>query len=79
MTKNETRSPLIAEEDWWTVWFGLIILLLATVLGILSLSGQLSAVKVPKLGKWVSNPADVLYRAKSTKIDLDEMVIIALL
>ncbi len=32
MTSEKERSPLLVEEDWWTVWFGLAILLIATVL-----------------------------------------------
>ena len=30
---DKIKNPLITEEDWWTVWFGLFILLIATVLG----------------------------------------------
>ena len=70
MTGDDKRNPLIAEEDWWTVWFGLVILLVATVLGILALSDRAAPLKVPKLGKWVSNPTDVFYKAKSTRIDV---------
>jgi uncharacterized integral membrane protein (TIGR00698 family) len=72
MTGETKRSPLLVEEDWWTVWFGLAILLVATVLGMMTLSGTISAKKVPKIGKWVSNPADVLYQSKKTSIDLHE-------
>ena len=68
MTNGNKRNPLLAEEDWWTVWFGLALLLVATVLGILALSNTISAVRAPKLGKWVSNPTDVFYGAKKTKI-----------
>ena len=49
MTSEKNRSPLLVEEDWWTVWFGLTILLVATVLGILALSGSITAKKVPKM------------------------------
>ena len=38
MTSEKKYSPLLVEEDWWTVWFGLTILLIATILGILTLS-----------------------------------------
>ena len=44
MANGKHRSPLLAEEDWWTVWFGLFILLVATILGILTLTGEISAV-----------------------------------
>ena len=77
MTNEKKRNPLIAEEDWWTVWFGLTILLVATVLGILTLSDSLSARKVPKLGKWISSPMDVFYQARKTTIGLDEAATLA--
>jgi len=69
MAHKEKRSPSIAEEDWWTVGFGLSILLVATILGALALSDNISAKKVPKLGRWISNPTDVFSRAKTTRID----------
>jgi uncharacterized integral membrane protein (TIGR00698 family) len=72
MTSEKPRSPLLMEEDWWTVWFGLAILLVATVLGMLTLSGSISAKKVPKIGAWVSNPADALYQSRKTSIDIPE-------
>jgi len=72
MTSEKKRSPLLVEEDWWTVWFGLTILLIATVLGILTLSDIITAKNVPKMGKWNTNPADVFYHAKKTPIDLNE-------
>jgi len=72
MTSEKKRSPLLVEEDWWTVWFGLAILLVATVFGMLALSGNISAKKVPKIGKWSTNPVDALYAAKKTQIDVEE-------
>lgn len=71
MTGEFKRSPLLAEEDWWTVWFGLAVLLIATVLGVLTLSGNISAKKVPKIGKWVSNPADALFTASKTTVEVE--------
>ena len=47
---EKKRSPLIALEDWWTVWFGLVIILVATALAIATYSGSLTQLKVPKLG-----------------------------
>jgi uncharacterized integral membrane protein (TIGR00698 family) len=64
----------LALEDWWTVWFGMAILLVATLLGILAYSDTVSAKKVPKLGGWVSSPSDVFFRAERTRIDFDEDV-----
>jgi uncharacterized integral membrane protein (TIGR00698 family) len=67
----------LALEDWWTVWFGVAILLLATALGVLHYSGAVSAQKVPKLGGWDSSPSDVFFRAAKTRIDFDEDVTLA--
>jgi uncharacterized integral membrane protein (TIGR00698 family) len=77
MNREKRRNPLITEEDWWTVWFGLFILLVATVLSILAFSGSIPTTKVPKLGQWVSNPADVFYRSKATRINLDDATTLA--
>ena len=77
MANEEKRSPLITEEDWWTVWFGLTILLVATVLGIMTFSDSISAKKVPKLGKWISSPVDAFYHAKKTRISLDQPTTLA--
>jgi uncharacterized integral membrane protein (TIGR00698 family) len=72
MGDDKRRSPMLTEEDWWTAWFGLFILGVATVLALLTLSDVIGSVKAPKLGKWVSNPVDVLYRASKAKVSLDE-------
>ncbi len=72
MIIEKKRNPLLVEEDWWTVWFGLTILLVATVLGVLTLSGSITAKRVPNMGKWNQNPADVFYYAKKTSVDLHE-------
>ncbi len=72
MTGGSMRNPLLAEEDWWTVWFGMAILLVATVLGALALSGSISATEVPKIGKWASNPMDAFSIAKKTSIDVED-------
>jgi uncharacterized integral membrane protein (TIGR00698 family) len=77
MANEEKRSPLITEEDWWTVWFGLTILLVATVLGIMTFSDSISTKKVPKLGKWISSPVDAFYHAKKTRISLDQSTTLA--
>jgi len=69
---EKKRSPLIALEDWWTVWFGLVIILVATVLAIAHYSGSMPKLKVPKMGKWVSSPVDIFYGAKKTKLTLKE-------
>jgi uncharacterized membrane protein YadS len=70
MEIGKKRSPLVTSEDWWSVWIGFTILLIATLLGILVFSGNLPAQKVPKLGKWVRSPVDTFYHAKKTTIDL---------
>jgi len=71
------RNPLLALEDWWTVWFGLAILLVAATLGVLVYSDAISAKKVPKLGAWVSNPTDVIFAAKKTTINIAENATLA--
>ncbi len=77
MVNDKIKNPLITEEDWWTVWFGLFVLLVATVLAVLAISDIIPTAKVPKLGKWVSNPADVFSSAKKTRIDLEENTTVA--
>jgi len=77
MNAEKRTSALLTEEDWWTVWFGLFILLVAAILAILTLSGDLSTKRVPKMGGWVSNPVDVFYRAKTTRIDIGERTTLA--
>jgi uncharacterized integral membrane protein (TIGR00698 family) len=49
----------------------------ATVLGLLTLSGSISAKKVPKLGKWTSSPVDLIYKAKKTTIKLEQSATLA--
>jgi len=71
---GRVRSPLLALEDWWTVWFGLAIITVATVLAIAHYSADTAQYKVPKLGGWVSSPTDVFYGAKKTRLTLDEPV-----
>ncbi len=67
------RSPLLTIEDWWTVWFGLAILVVATVLGLLHYSGTVGTwYKVPKLGKWVESPVDAFYKEKRSRVEVTE-------
>ena len=72
MEQEKRRSPLIAEEDWWTVWFGLFILLVATALAMMTFSGSFEQKSVPKLGQWISSPSDVFFRASTTRIEVDD-------
>ena len=69
---EKKRSPLIALEDWWTVWFGLVIILVATGLALAHYSGSIPKLNVPKAGGWVSSPTDVFYGAKKTSLTLKE-------
>ena len=57
--QNNGWSPLYKEEDWWSVWFGFIIILSA-VFGIVH--------RIPKMGKWTDNPLDVFYIIKSGEV-----------
>ena len=70
MSEKE-RHPLIAEEDWWTVWFGLAIILFATVAAVLFLQGSAGKVSVPSVGDWHSNPLDVFYKTNKLTIAVD--------
>ena len=47
MSKKSWFSSLLTTEDWWAVWFGAAIILVA----LLNFTG-----KAPKLGEWISNP-----------------------
>jgi uncharacterized integral membrane protein (TIGR00698 family) len=78
MASPEKRpSPLIALEDWWTVWFGAVIILVATFLAIGHYQFDLPQLKVPKMGKWVSSPTDVFQASKRTQLKLNEEVTLA--
>lgn len=48
---SNSWSDLYRKEDWWSIWFGAI---LAAVVGL----GFVT--KVPKVGKWTSNPLEAL-------------------
>jgi len=74
---EKKRSPLIALEDWWTVWFGVVIIVVASGLAIAHYSGGMQQLKVPKLGKWVSSPADVFNGSKKTQLKLKDEVTLA--
>ena len=74
---EKKRSPLIALEDWWTVWFGLVIILVATGFAVAHYSGEMPLLKVPKMGKWVSSPTDVFYGSKKTQLKLKSEVTLA--
>jgi len=49
---GERLSSLWKTEDWWAVWFGLVIIVVA-ILGFLG--------KAPKLGEWTSQPMAEFY------------------
>jgi uncharacterized membrane protein YadS len=74
---EKKRSPLIALEDWWTVWFGAAIIAVATLLAIGHYQFDLPQLKAPKMGGWVSSPADVFQASKKTQLKLTEEVTLA--
>ncbi len=49
MAKN-SWSDLVKKEDWWAIWFGLI-MICAAVFGIVT--------RVPNIGGWTTNPLDM--------------------
>ncbi len=63
-------KSLYMEEDWWTVWFGFIIIL-AAVSGVVH--------KIPKIGKWTVNPLDVFLKFKDGVVVGDIVVPLVLL
>ncbi len=78
MAENKKRNPLLALEDWWTVWFGMAILLVAIILGGLHHGGQIEKQwKMGKAQKWVSSPADLFWGAKKTKLKIEDEVTVA--
>jgi uncharacterized membrane protein YadS len=74
---EKKRNPLIALEDWWTVWFGAAIIAVATLLAIGHYQFDLPQLKAPKMGGWVSSPADVFQASKKTQLKLTEEVTLA--
>ena len=74
---EKKRNPLFALEDWWTVWFGLVIILVATGIAIAHYSGDTPLLKIPKMGGWVSSPTDVFYGSTKTKLTLKDEVTLA--
>lgn len=64
------KNPLLYDEDWWTVWFGMFIIVVATILGFLQMGGVLPKFTPAKLGSWGSNPMDAFYSAKKKAIKI---------
>ena len=52
MSFKERFSSLWKTEDWWAVWFGFVIIIVAC-------AGFLG--KAPKLGEWITNPTNQFY------------------
>lgn len=59
MKKQKELPELLAREDWWTIWFAFIVIAL-TIAGFVQ--------KVPKLGKWTSNPLEIFYIMKDGEV-----------
>jgi len=53
--QRQSWSDLYKLEDWWAIWFGSILMALVSI-GIIGNDSLLG--KIPKLGKWTSNPID---------------------
>jgi uncharacterized integral membrane protein (TIGR00698 family) len=49
--QKKSFSSLYKNEDWWAIWFAAILVIFVAVKAIKT---------VPKLGKWTSNPLDIL-------------------
>ncbi len=59
MAGGEGVSQLWKKEDWWAVWIGFLILILASL-------GMVDS--APKLGKWVSNPLALVGYGSGTSV-----------
>jgi uncharacterized integral membrane protein (TIGR00698 family) len=75
--KQEPRSDLLSNEDWWTVWFGIFIILIATLYGFLYQANKLPKLAAPNMGTWVSNPLDAFNQGAKKKIKLSATVTVA--
>jgi len=56
--EKKPRSDFLVDEDWWTVWFGLFFILIATIYGLLYLSDAVPKMPKPKMSTWVTSPWD---------------------
>jgi len=52
-SEKSSWSDLYTKEDWWTIWFAAVLIIIVSVF-----KAAEAAFKVPKIGKWVSNPID---------------------
>jgi len=59
MEERRRLPEVLRLEDWWAVWFGLLIII-AAVVGLVH--------KVPKIGKWADNPLDVFLLIKDGEV-----------
>jgi uncharacterized integral membrane protein (TIGR00698 family) len=59
LSGNQGISSLWKTEDWWAVWFGFIMIAFAIWGG---------AGKAPKLGVWVTDPADGFFSVKKSEV-----------
>ena len=75
--KQKPRSDLLSDEDWWTVWFAIFIILIATLYGFLYQAKKLPEIAAPKMGTWVSNPLDAFNKGAKKKIKLGAAVTVA--
>lgn len=51
MSDKSKFSSLVKSEDWWAVWFGAVIIIVALINASVGFPG-----KAPKLGEWITNP-----------------------
>jgi uncharacterized integral membrane protein (TIGR00698 family) len=56
MSDREGLAALWKKEDWWAVWLGFGVLLVAVVL-----AGLGSGIRTPKIQRWGANPLDAFY------------------
>ena len=63
MSTGKGISSLWKNEDWWAVWIGFAILILAVVLASLGYG-----VKAPKIQRWAASPLDAFYSDVTVKV-----------
>jgi uncharacterized integral membrane protein (TIGR00698 family) len=63
MSDREGLAALWRNEDWWAVWLGFAILLLAVVL-----AGLGYGIKTPKIQRWATSPLDAFYSDVTVRV-----------
>lgn len=63
MSVGDRLSSLWKTEDWWAVWLGFVILLLAVAVAAFGYG-----IKTPEIERWTSNPLDAFYADVTARV-----------